>query len=127
MVVAHGTIYDLPHEPFIAFDLMRMRDWTSGNDYRVLYDEFLEKVDGQFVTAAEIHRGSPISIDDVMGALGDHGFHNAIDPPEGAVWRVERDGKVEFLVKFVRDGKIDGCYLGEDVVWNNWKGKPQHL
>jgi hypothetical protein len=43
---------------------------------------------------------------------------------EGAVWRVERKGKVDFLGKYVRPEKVDGCYLpeisGEEAVWN-WR------
>jgi hypothetical protein len=52
--------------------------------------------------------------------------HGAIDEPEGAVWRVERQGQVDFLTKYVRPGKADGCYLpelsGEEPVWN-WRPK----
>jgi hypothetical protein len=35
----------------------------------------------------------------------------AIDPVEGAVWRVERRGKFDFMAKFVRHDKSDGKYL----------------
>jgi len=59
-----------------------------------------------------------------MEALGKHGHYGAIDEAEGAVWRVERKGKVDFLGKYVRAGKIDGKYLpemtGGEAVWN-WR------
>ena len=69
-----------------------------------------------------------------MKRLNEFGFHGALDPVEGAVWRVERDkatGKggqkkrvVDFLVKYVRSDKIDGRYLpevsGQPAVWNWW-------
>ncbi len=53
-----------------------------------------------------------------------YGFHGALDPVEGAVWRVERNElirpggqecrwHVDFLVKYVRPDKIDGSYLSE--------------
>ncbi len=60
-----------------------------------------------------------------MGHLADGGFHGALDPVEGAVWRVERNALVnpgrsgercpvvDFLAKYVRPDKIDGCYLPE--------------
>ena len=75
----------------------------------------------------------------VMERLGDHGHHGAIDRAEGAVWRCERLGKVDFLGKFVRPEKVDGTYLpeisGKDAIWN-WQpkneatikhGEPQRL
>jgi len=37
--------------------------------------------------------------------------HGAIDPVEGAVWRCERNGVVDFLGKYVRQDKEDGKYL----------------
>ena len=59
-----------------------------------------------------------------MKMLGQFGFHGALEPVEGAVWRVERKGKVDFLGKYVRPDKIDGCYLpeinGGAAVWN-WR------
>jgi hypothetical protein len=49
--------------------------------------------------------------------------YGALDPVEGAIWRIERDGKVDFLVKYVRPEKIDGIYLPEvtgngATIWN---------
>jgi len=57
-----------------------------------------------------------------MERLGTYGFHGALDPVEGAVWRVERKGVIDFLVKYVRPDKIDGDFLpeisGKEPVWN---------
>jgi hypothetical protein len=48
--------------------------------------------------------------------------HGAIDQVEGAVWRVERKGIVDFLVKYVRHDKEDGKYFPEKnngiITWN---------
>lgn len=109
---AHGTRYDLPHEPFVTFDLMAISDRTG-------YDAFTERVRaGDFVTPKLIHRGDPISIEAVLAKLEPSG-HGAIDLVEGAVWRVERRGKPHFLAKYVRPDKVDGLYLSEDdPVWN---------
>jgi len=56
--------------------------------------------------------------------LGEYGHHGALDPVEGAVWRVERNGKVDFLAKYVRPNKQDGKYFesvtGGATVWNTW-------
>lgn len=125
---AHGTRYRLVHDPFIAFDLM------VGNK-RAPYDVFTQRIYGYFATPALIHRGCPLSVSAALAQLGVYGYHGALDPVEGAVWRVERDNLidnrsgqrervVDFLVKFVRPNKVDGLYLpaisGGDAVWN-WR------
>ncbi len=123
---AHGTRYRLQHEPFVAFDLMR-------DDERTPYDQFIQRVAaGKFVTPALLHRGAALSIEEALKRLNTYGFHGALDPVEGAVWRVERDTPlgqkgerkrvVDFLVKYVRPDKIDGLYLpeisGQEPEWN---------
>jgi hypothetical protein len=103
---AHGTRYDLPHEPFVAFDLMREHERTTYLEfsYRMLkFDTVIPRL---------IHIGQPISVKNVVKRLEPSG-HGAIDEVEGAVWRIEREGKVNFLVKYVRPDKIDGKYLPE--------------
>jgi hypothetical protein len=125
---AHGTRYELRHEPFVAFDLM------EGNT-RHRFDELAERARaGEFITPAVLHRGGPLSIDRAMRHLAGGGFHGALDPVEGAVWRVERNALVtpgrggerrcvvDFMAKYVRPDKIDGCYLpeinGGQAYWN---------
>ncbi|MCH8346623.1 MAG: hypothetical protein IIC87_06825 [Chloroflexi bacterium] len=114
---AHGTKYELPHEPFVAFDLMRKHE-------RVTVKELTSRVAlAGFVTPSLIHQGFPISVAAVRTSL-DQSAHGAQGGAEGAVWRVERRGKVDFLAKWVRPDKVDGCYLpevsGEEAVWN-WR------
>lgn len=118
LLQAHGTRYKLPHEPFVAFDLMLA-------DKRTPFDHFLARIaPGEFVTPHLIHRGGPLAIADALRLLGTYGFHGALDPVEGAVWRVERNEQsgptgnerrlvVDFLVKYVRPDKVDGGYLEE--------------
>jgi len=115
---AHGTIYDLGHEPFVAFDLTE-----SGE--RVSFDELKSRCDFYTVTTPHIiSDGQPISTKRALKQLGDRGFHGACDPVEGAVWRVERRGEFDFLAKFVRHDKQDGKYLpdisGDDEHWH-WR------
>ena len=130
LLVAHGTKYDLPHEPFIAFDIM-------AGQKRMPCDDFKFRVGlGDFTTPHVISDGGPTSIDDAMCKLGKYGFHGALEPVEGAVWRVERSvlidktvgnsggrwAEVDFLVKYVRPDKEDGKYLnGGDVILNNYE------
>jgi hypothetical protein len=116
---AHGTRYELPHEPFVAFDIM-----TGTTRYP--HDDFMFAVKfGDFVTPRVISDGRPMPIHEVLTKLEPSG-HGALDPVEGAVWRVERKDKVDFLAKYVRPDKIDGRYLpeisGQDPVWN-WEAE----
>jgi hypothetical protein len=113
---AHGTRYELTHEPFVPFD------WFRGLK-RAPYDDFVS-VTNDFVTPRLISNdGAPFSVEDALYALETSG-HGATDPVEGAVWRVERNGEVDFLAKYVRPDKRDGLYLpeisGEPAVWQ-WR------
>ena len=117
---AHGTRYNLTHDPFVAFDLFR-----DGN--RILYVELKQRCEEAGIeTPHLLHFGvdAPCSVDHAMALLGPHGHHGAIDPAEGAVWRCEAHGKVDFLGKYVRPDKKDGVYLpelnGGDAYWN-WR------
>lgn len=115
---AHGTRYALRHDPFVAFDIMR------GGD-RAPFGEFADRCGANGVKVATLlHRGDPCPVSRALELLGPHGFHGAIDPVEGAVWRVERRGQVDFLGKYVRPDKVDGCYLsdvcGKPATWN-WR------
>lgn len=114
LIQAHGTIYDLPHEPLVVFDII-----DSKND-RMIYHDFNERINGVFVQPKLISVGDPIGVESVLEALGDYGFHGAEEKIEGAVWRVERKNKVDYLCKYVRPDKIDGKYLDEDIM-NTYK------
>lgn len=114
---AHGSIYNLPHEPFVAFDLM-----TEMN--RVPYDAMLKSANaGGFTTARLLSDNGPFSIERMLEVIEPSG-HGSVDPTEGAVWRVENDGKFDFIAKWVRPDKVDGKYLpeqsGKEAVWN-WR------
>lgn len=114
---AHGTRYALPHEPFVAFDVI-------ADKARMPYEPFVERIArGGFIGPRLIHSGGPMSIEAVLSVLEPSG-HGALDPVEGAVWRLERRGEVEMLAKYVRPDKVDGAYLpeqsGGEPVWN-WR------
>jgi hypothetical protein len=122
---AHGTRYDLGiREPFVAFDIMRGAERCS-------HERFDEAVSlGCFATPQLLSYGAPISVEKAMKLLGRYGYHGATDPVEGIVYRVERLNQqtwqydVDFLAKYVRPDKVDGCYLssvtGQPEVWN-WR------
>lgn len=115
LLMAHGTKYNLKHEPFVPFDLMVKA-------VRSCYSEFVERISAEGFTPPKLlNYGNPYSIDMAMHAIKVSG-HGAIDPVEGAIWRVERKGEVDFLVKFVRHDKEDGKYFpentGGETIWN---------
>ena len=111
---AHGTIYDLSeHEPFAAFDIM-------AGERRIPYSEFHARVPGHFATPTLLHHGGALSVADAMRRHRAEGGHWPCDEVEGVVYRVERDGEVEFLAKYVRHDKIDGKYLDGPQIWN-WR------
>lgn len=115
---AHGTRYDLSHEePFVLFDIMR------GHERSILSSVGIRAASCRFTIPRLIHHhNQPASIEAVLEQLEPSG-HGAIDPVEGAVWRVERQGKVDFLAKYILPSKgADGKYLesvtGGEPVWN---------
>jgi len=113
---AHGTRYLLAHEPFAAFDIFR-------EGKRVLWEELSARCDRAGITTPTVlHLGGPCSVETAMARLGGTGHHGALDPAEGAVWRCERKGEVDFLGKYVRPDKVDGIYLpelrGGEALWN---------
>lgn len=120
---AHGTRYKLHHEPFVVFDIMI-------ENTRFPYDNLTARLRDKFVIPRLLHRGGAFSIENAMKTINVTGFHGALDPVEGAVWRVERDvptgvrGEkirvVDFLVKYVRPDKEDGIYLNDKEIWN-WR------
>jgi hypothetical protein len=128
LAMAHGTIYDpgcSAFEPFVPFDIYR-------DGKRILRDEFKSTclLHG-LLPAMCIHDGpDPCSVADALGQLiGAHsngfrwkGYHAAVEEVEGAVWRVEREGCVDFLAKYVRHEKVDGKYLpeisGNPPIWH---------
>ena len=121
LALAHGTRYDTDHEgfaPFVAFDLFRGKD-------RVLRDEFVARCAGRLPTAECIHDSEkPLAVGDALALLGPYGAHGSIDPVEGVVYRCEREGRVDFLAKWVRPNKEDGKYLanlrGCEEIWH-WR------
>jgi hypothetical protein len=110
---AHGTRYKLTHEPYVIFDLIK-------GDVREPFANVEARAAG-FVIPRMLHAGPPVSVEAICSYLEPSG-HGAIDPVEGAVWRVERRGGVDFLGKYVRPEKVDGCFLpennGGETIWN---------
>lgn len=105
ILVAHGTRYSRSADVFVPFDVV-------DGKARLPHDAAREVFAAADLRGAHvIHDGGPLSIDAALAALGDFGHHGAIEAVEGAVWRVERKGQLDFMAKYVRPEKIDGLYL----------------
>lgn len=114
---AHATRYELKHEPFVVFDLMV-------GQKRLPHDQCRHAAGVRdFISAAILHDGLPASLTTIEPMLASSN-HGAVDPVEGAVWRVERRGEFDFIAKWVRSDKVDGSLLpevsGGQAVWN-WR------
>lgn len=123
IAMAHGTRYQIDNDfPFVAFDIMKVHE-------REVYLNFRIRIGTNLPVAHLLHIGQPISIKKIEKLIDirvgeTYGYHGSLEPVEGAVWRVEREGKVDFLGKYVRSFKEDGKYFNEDhskLIWN-WKG-----
>ena len=126
MYQAHGTRYDLPHEPFVMFDIMTGKK-------RITHERLTTRnrtLEVPFVVPATVqNEGEPMTVEAALAELGLYGRHGAIDPIEGVMYRVERNSlidkrkggervwEVDYLAKFVQQDKQDGCFL-ESVTGN---------
>jgi hypothetical protein len=107
MFVAHGTIYAGLVAPFFAFDI-----FNEKNERRQMGSVVCECTRAGIETPKTLSVGAPLPLDAALELLGERGHQGAQEPAEGVVYRVERQGKVDFLAKYVRPGKVDGKYLG---------------
>lgn len=116
LAMATGTIYKLPHEPFVAFDLMTKSVRLPYLEYtgRAIYFDFV------FPNCIQ-YNSTAMSIEMALQMMG-KGRHGAMETVEGCIWRVERKGEVDFLTKYVRHDKEDGKYFeektGNQPIWN---------
>ncbi len=111
-LMAHGTKMDITDDcPFVAFDIFNKKN------KRIEYLHFRDLCTIHGIQMVPlVHIGQPISIKTVMELIGS-GIYGKPEKPEGAVWRVERFGEVDFLAKYVRQDKEDGKYMKDDI-WN---------
>lgn len=118
LALVHSTRYALAHEPFVAFDLFQ------GGERLVRAALEARLAPAGFAHPALLHRGGALPVEAALALLGERGRHGALDPAEGAVWRVEEAGRVRFVAKYVRPGKRDGALLpevtGAPALWN-WR------
>lgn len=106
--IAHGTRYSLPHEPVALLDVFRADGARLGIEAVSRWAEV-----AALPRPSVLHDGAALPVAEALARLGEHGRHGALDAAEGVVYRLERDGLVIGLAKWVRHGKVDGCYLAD--------------
>jgi hypothetical protein len=113
---AHGTKYDLKGlSPFAAFDLM-----VGAN--RLTFEHLKSRLNNTSINMAPLiyEGGTAFSKDKMLAAIEKSQYGAEI--PEGAIYRVEREGKIDFLGKYVRDAYENFKYMKDGLeVWN-WEG-----
>jgi len=112
--MAHGIRYELDHAPFVVFDIM-------SEAKRIPYDLFKMRVGCALPTPYLIHRGGPLSIENLKKLIK-VSYHGG-EFSEGAVYRIQRKGEVDFLTKWVNGKHKCGSYFvdeksGEAPIWN---------
>ncbi len=123
LAVAHGTRYTLPRGPFVAFDMIRDQQRLP---YMAAWNRM---VTAGLPTPRTLSSVLPMSIEHAMRLIDKFPSPDgALDPVEGAVWRVETDGAFNFMAKYVRPDKVDGRYLpgveGSTATEDIWNWKP---
>lgn len=119
LALAHGTRYDATHRdfaPFVVFDIMR-------GPTRTPWAELVARMSrgAPDLRCASVAGTGATPVADAM-LLVATSRHAAMDPVEGVVYRCERKSSVDFLAKYVRPDKVDGCYLpevsGGEPIWH---------
>ena len=108
LALAHGTVYALTHEPFVAFDVF------DASDARVPFARFTERMATVRLTSPHVFHDATVAcpLSEVAELPSRHGAADGIK--EGVVYRWERGDRVLMLAKWVRPDKLDGHLLVGD-------------
>lgn len=107
MYQAHGTIYQIKHEPIVFFDLF------DPSNQRKTYEELKGLGLDPLFLPRLLHEGDPIAVEALIPVLNEKTpyIYPLDSNPEGMVYRVERHGQVDFLAKWVRKDYEPGRFI----------------
>lgn len=120
MIKTHTLSYRMPHEPFIAFDLI------NGTE-RERYLTARERLEYHgFTTAGLVHYGTAIPVEMALKLL-QSGFHGVLGQPEGVVYRYEtvKNGWL-FNAKYVSNPLVGDQELFKNNIESNLMNKWKH-
>lgn len=107
--MAIGTIYKITGCKFVAFD------WFDSDNERKPFNEISSL---PIRTARILHAGNPIQTEKLIDELKKGTSWAICESPEGMVYRCERNGKFDFMAKWVRSDFTPGVYmLKENKIW----------
>jgi hypothetical protein len=114
---AHGTLYTNVDQPFVPFDIF------DDDNRRIGRRRFCDILDPSPLARTKcVSAGTALPVDTALMFVRECIRPPFTTEPEGLVYRVERNDKVDFLAKWVRPDKQDGVYLPElsgcPAVWN---------
>lgn len=115
MAQAHGIVYKIEIEPIVFFD------YFTPNNKRILFNEIKAKaIEYGLQLPRQLHEGQPITVERLLPYLNEKTKEiESLELPEGMVYRVERNGDVDFLAKYVRSDFPTGQFLNEkNTTWN---------
>ena len=120
MAQAHGLKYVINGSPIVFFDL-----FTRENK-RVTQEELIDRLNRfsfGLKTPRIIHKGDSVDVSKLIETLNKKTIEGESEgDPEGMVYRIERNGKVDFLAKWVRSDFQTGQYIigksDEELTWN---------
>jgi len=126
LIQAHGIQYEIKSEPIVFFDF-----FTPENQRIIQSDLELITIDYDLPLPRKIHKGDPISVNELLPILNykvpiqSIGI-DSIEMPEGMVFRCERKGKVDFLAKWVRkDFPVGRFIIDKEEHELTWNQKPE--
>ena len=118
LLQAHGLKYEIVGDPIVFFD------YFNPENERLIFKDLEAKVlEYGLPLPRKLHEGLPITVDELLPTLNKKTDSIKSDElPEGMVYRVERNGKVDFLAKWVRVDFRNGQYCIEvdesNLTWN---------
>lgn len=110
MYYAVGTKYELPHLPFVPFDIFNQDNKRiSKLEVRAICDHY------DLPMPKLLWVGDSLPLQKAIDILG-QGWHGG--EPEGVVYRCERKGEHDFMAKWVNPDKVDGIYMNDEILNN---------
>lgn len=110
LLQAHGLRYNIPDEPFVAFDYFEGETRLNYGDFKLMVERFDFSVPEIIAFGRE---AVPIEVCIEKMRKLNYGWIGCESKPEGAIYRVERKGKLDFIAKFVRKDFEPGIFLPE--------------
>lgn len=118
LLQVHGLRYNIKSEPLIFFD------YFNDNNERLIYSDLMQKINHyELIPPRLLNVGDSKKIDELLPILNmKTKIIESEELPEGIVFKVERNNKVDFLAKWIRPDFIPGKYCinvnVDDLKWN---------